>query len=122
MIGNHMGVTEMKLAALPRPSEEVVASITRTLEQKGLRVYRSFDLRTARSADVGCTCPHHGTAECDCQMVVLLIYGPEGQPSTLVLHGHDEHTWVVSMETANSELRAGITALFGPAQHGDEDV
>ena len=110
------------MRALPRRSDEVVASLTRSLEQAGLRVYRSFDLRTARSAGAGCTCPHHGTAECDCQMVVLLIYGPEAQPSTLVLHGHDQHTWIESLETANSEVRQIIATLFGPALHEDVEV
>lgn len=112
----------LSLGALPRSSDEVVASLTETLEQGGLHVYRSFDLRTARSAGGGCTCPHHGTAECDCQMVVLLIYGPEAQPSTLVLHGHDQHTWIESMETTSSEVRRAVATLFGPAALEDGEV
>ncbi len=54
-----------------------------------LEVQRSFDLQAARANHAGCTCPRHGTVECTCQMVVLLVYelGRDQLPATLVAHG-----------------------------------
>lgn len=39
-----------------------------------------------------CTCPHHGD-NCDCDLVVLLIYGKEQRPATIVAHSHNDRTW-----------------------------
>jgi len=63
---------------------------------------QTFDLHTARHALDDCPCPNHGTEECDCQMVVLLVYGKtsdvstplDTSPVTLILHGNDGQTWV----------------------------
>ncbi|HLF75213.1 MAG TPA: hypothetical protein VI524_12745 [Anaerolineales bacterium] len=57
-----------------------------------MRVVQTFDLQTARRAMADCPCPHHGTSECDCQMVVLLVYGEGTEPATLILHGNDGQT------------------------------
>jgi hypothetical protein len=62
------------------------------LAADGMKVIRSFDLQTARAAHVDCTCPHHGKDECDCQLVVLLVYDDQGTPITLVAHGKDNKT------------------------------
>ena len=59
-----------------------------------MRVLQTFDLHDVRLDVEDCSCPHHGTQECDCDMVVLLVYGKEPQPMTLVLHGCDGQTQV----------------------------
>lgn len=61
--------------------------------QAGLRPVQTFDLHAARLALHECPCPHHGTEECDCQMVILMIYGDGADPATLILHGNDGRTW-----------------------------
>ena len=53
----------------------------------------TFDLHDARLGLADCPCPHHGTAACDCQMIVLLIYANGASPVTLILHGNDGQTW-----------------------------
>jgi len=64
--------------------------LTRTLlSQAGLSVVQTFDLNTARLGHHNCSCPHHGTYACDCQMIVLLVYGKPAEPATLILHGND---------------------------------
>jgi hypothetical protein len=68
--------------------------ITQRLIEANLRSAQTFDLREARTGSSDCTCPHHGTAKCDCQMVVMLIYGSASEPVTLILHGNDGQTWV----------------------------
>lgn len=55
---------------------------------------RTFDLQDARVGAGECPCPEHGTEKCNCQMIVVLIYGQGKQPATLVLHGSDERTWL----------------------------
>lgn len=84
---------------LQSDSQAAIDASIRRLEHFGLQVVRSFDLKVARAAHVGCTCPHHGTEQCDCQMVVLLVYGQDGPPVTLVAHGHDGQTHIALVDT-----------------------
>jgi hypothetical protein len=81
-----------EIMTLKADCQITVDLVTRQLIKTGFEVIRSFDLRVARAAHVGCTCPHHGTELCNCQMVVLLIFGGDTSPATLVVHGHDNET------------------------------
>jgi len=65
---------------------------TKKLSQSGLRALQTFDLHTARHIQQDCPCPNHGTADCDCQMIVLMVYGEMPEPATLILHGSDGQT------------------------------
>jgi hypothetical protein len=92
-------------------AEAAVQLTTHVLEQHQLRVVRNFDLRNAlHSQDTPCTCPHHGTAECECNYVVLLAYdmtapGRRPQPAgQIVIHSHDGTTWL-SVPAANDGRR-----------------
>ena len=78
-----------------RQHNEVLPWLKEHLESAGLRVMQTFDLRGTASLSQGyCTCPHHGTAQCDCQLVVLLIYESEDAPVSLILHGNHGRTWL----------------------------
>jgi len=79
--------------ALRQECEEAIAQVIGCLSRNDLRVVRSFDLRSARAASDDFPCPRHGTLPCDCQFVVLLIYGTAVQPATLLAQGHDGQTW-----------------------------
>lgn len=82
---------------------EILARLKRDLVDSGLSVVQSFDLRSTRALHDGCTCPHHGTNQCTCELVVLLIYEPKGHPVTLTLDGRDKKTFVfVTDETGGS--------------------
>ena len=83
-----------KLLTLDCSAGEAVRWIVEALNRVDLQVATSFDLRTARAAHTDCSCPYHGTADCDCQMVVLLVYGTDVCPATLVVHGRDGRTWL----------------------------
>lgn len=72
----------------------LVKRITDHLSQVGLSTLQTFDLNAARHTQKDYSCPHHGKDDCDCQMVVLLIYGCLPEPVTLVVHGNDGRTWV----------------------------
>ena len=74
--------------------DEALQWTKQQLSQASLRAVQTFDLHTARLAMHDCPCPNHGTEECDCQMVVLLVYGKIEEPVTLILHGNNGQTWV----------------------------
>jgi hypothetical protein len=82
----------MPFLSLDQPGAEVQAWVHRQLTAAGFRVVQTFDLQVARRAHQDCTCPHHGTADCDCQLVVLLVYQQDEEPSTLVIHSRDSST------------------------------
>jgi hypothetical protein len=79
---------------LSQTCQQVDEWIRNLLSNADLRVIPTFDLQLARSAHTDCSCPHHGTEQCSCQLVILLIYGKEEQPATLVIHGQDGKTWI----------------------------
>jgi len=74
------------------------------LSKIGMQVVPSFDLQVARASQTNCTCPHHGSAQCSCQMVVLLIYQDGKPPVTLVLHGYDGRTEISLVESINPRV------------------
>lgn len=80
--------------ALNQNHDSAEAWVKEKLIGAGFRVVPTFDLQVARSAHPECPCPHHGTNKCNCQLVVLLVYGKSEDPATLVIHGQDGKTWI----------------------------
>ena len=80
--------------AVKQPCDETLQWAKQQLSLADLRTVQTFDLHAARVGSHDCPCPNHGTNECDCQMVVLLVYGATTDPETLILHGNDGQTWV----------------------------
>jgi hypothetical protein len=97
--------------------EATISWINQQLTVLGLVVKPSFDLQVAKSSHNGCTCPHHGTAQCDCQIVVLLVYGEQDSPITLVVHSQDGTTYLSMTESLyNGEentIQGKIVAALG---------
>ena len=102
-------------AAFTLPVQSDTQILTNQLIQRlvsaGLQVVRSFDLKAARAAQVDCACPHHGTVQCDCQMVVLLVYEQDSLPFTLVLHGHDGQTQIAFVDPIEKILSAHVAKM-----------
>jgi hypothetical protein len=92
------------LLRLKLPSEEAVSWLTGFINKAGLRVVRTFDLQDARHHHAQCPCPHHGTDLCDCQLVVLLVYGNSSCPVSLLAHSYDGQTFVSLVD--NPQQRA----------------
>jgi len=78
---------------------EAVAEIMQQLVSANLQVLRTFDLQMSRTTFTQCTCPNHGTEQCDCQLVVLLVYRDKLPPTSLVAHGHDGKTWFALVDS-----------------------
>jgi hypothetical protein len=81
------------------PCGHALPKVNQQLKDAGLRTVQTFDLHSAMSGMHGCSCPNHGTEECDCQMVVLLVYGGAMEPETLILHGDSHRTWISLADT-----------------------
>jgi hypothetical protein len=103
---------------LERPCENAIDWVVQQINNAGLHVVRTFDLLVARHSQVSCPCPHHGTDQCDCQMVVLLVYGSDRQPVSIVAHGYNSQTWFSVVDTpqqrADPRLEAAIRLVLVP--------
>lgn len=100
---------------------EAVSQVQDILNETGLRVLVSFDSHHVRDGAVPAACPHHGTSNCDCQVVILLVYDVEGQPATLMAHGQDGETWI-SLAAAPGQrpparLERKIAKALSPLPH-----
>ena len=91
--------------------ETAARAATEALTRHDFRVVRSFDLRSALAplaAHADCECPHHGTAQCTCQFVVLLAYGDPstgsgGAPVVVTAHSRDIQAQVQIVHDANTQ-------------------
>jgi len=97
-------MTTSSFLTLDLPCDMALQWAKQKLSQAGLRALQTFDLHTARLALHECACPNHGTEDCDCQMIILMVYGETADvstlptvvntsPATLILHGNDGKTW-----------------------------
>ena len=78
--------------SVDRHCDETLQWAKKQLLLADLRAVQTFDLHTVRIGLHDCSCPNHGTDDCNCQMVVLLVYGRATEPITLILHGNDGQT------------------------------
>ncbi|MCX6078703.1 MAG: hypothetical protein NTW32_04140 [Chloroflexi bacterium] len=78
---------------LEQPYNTAIGMVMRQVCSLGFQASTTFDLQEARHAHDNCACPYHGTEQCDCQLVVILIYGHAPRPATLIAHGHEGKTW-----------------------------
>ena len=97
---------------MEKPCDEAMAWVMRQANAAGLQVLRTFDLQMARLAHSECPCPHHGTDQCDCQMVVLLVYADSYRPISLVAHSHDGKTWFSLVNTPQQRADPRLEATI----------
>lgn len=95
--------------------EQTVSLLIDRLTQQGYRPKRSFDLRDALHHQPNCSCPYHGTSECNCQYVVLLIYEQTRitAPAAITIHECDGITQVrlIDMPVVETSAQPLLTAL-----------
>ncbi len=89
-------------------AEVAAQAATAVMIRRGLQVVRSFDLHTVSGAHGDCTCPYHGTADCTCQYVVLLVYGESSAPATLTFHSRDAQAQAQIVRDAYNQPEAGL--------------
>ena len=83
----------------------VIEEIIQNLTQVNLAVVESFDLQEARANHSQCACPHHGTDQCACQLAVLLVYGEDAEPASLMVHGNEERTEVSIIDSLGQTIK-----------------
>ena len=82
-----------------KPCDEAISEVMQQLISANLQVLRTFDLKLSQAALTQCICPKHGTEQCDCQFVVLLIYLEKLLPTSLVAQGQDGKTWFALVDS-----------------------
>lgn len=102
---------------LTHPFRDVFAWTTRQLNSAGLQVEQTFDLQVARVSHGGCSCPHHGTEQCSCQMVVLLVRSEDTEPLTLILHGNDGETNLTIVNLAGKHANLNLDTTIRLVLH-----
>lgn len=93
------------LFVLPEITDSVELQISSLLRSAGYLVIKSFDLQTVVQNHEGCECI---TDSCDCQMIVLLIYAPQGAPVTLMLDGNKNETSVYLVNDSNHPAHSNM--------------
>lgn len=105
------------ILSVNQPCDETLQWTKGQLLQADIRFVQTFDLHAARAGSHDCQCPNHGTGECDCQMVVLLVYGKGTEPATLFLHGNNGQTWLSIAESprqkTDTKLHTAIRQALG---------
>ena len=92
--------------------DQVLQWTSEQLTQAGLRTVQTFNLHTARAGGHNCPCPNHGTSECDCQLVILLVYGESLEPISLILHGNNGQTWLSLAEIPSTGLAKSVQRVL----------
>ncbi len=100
------------LLIVPRDCEFVVGRLTQRLALGGYNAERSFDLQRVQTEPATCACPHHGTAKCNCQMIVLLVYFPSGVMRTMIAHGCDGITHLDWSEELTIQEQEGLGEII----------
>jgi hypothetical protein len=90
-------------------AETTAQSLTAAFTRRGLRVVRSFDLRSALATHADCDCPYHGTAQCTCQFAVLLVYAGAGAPVVVTVHSRDTQARIRIVRPVAGLLSDGAT-------------
>jgi hypothetical protein len=86
---------------LPLCFDEATRKVSKRLTEAGFAVVRSFDLRSVQSTSFGGVCPNHGTAACDCELAIFLVYAATGDPVPVLARSHNRRTWLSVVETVS---------------------
>ena len=105
-------------------SAQALPAILSTLQRHGFSVVQSFDLRSARAGDPECACPYHGTEQCSCQYIVLLVYpsiqATRASPIILTIQSHD--TCACAQCRCDQTEVVLVELAFVPAQSANGEV
>jgi hypothetical protein len=97
-----MNAGRQPILVLKQDCNCTVDQVTAQLNEAGYSVVRSFDLLSALARYTNSIC----------QMVILLVYGKEGPPSTLIIDGNDISTSVFLDHEPDRSTRSRFITLF----------
>lgn len=99
-----------------RDCNQVIGEVSQLLTRSNLTVIESFDLQAARAHHNSCDCPQHGTEQCTCQLAILLVYGDDNVPVSLMIDGNNERAELSIIETPGQtiapDIKGKITATL----------
>ena len=107
---NHHGRQPLRVVDLR--CSTFVEPLKKAFSDAGLWSFQSFDLQSTRALHEGCTCEYHGTSQCTCELVVLLVYRALGDPITLVLDGRDEKTYIFIVDDKGPSVRPATREMI----------
>ena len=82
-----------------RDCQTSVHDVSECLQNGGYQVLQVFNLQVARATQPSSCCPIHGMEQCDCQLVIFLVYAGDKQSVTLMVYGNDCETSVEIVNT-----------------------
>lgn len=103
MIMNHQGKKPLHVVDIQ--CSKFVGPLKKAFTDAGLGSFQSFDLQSTRALHDNCPCEYHGTSQCTCELVVLLVYRALGDPITLVLDGRDDQTYIFIVDDKGPSIR-----------------
>lgn len=101
--------------SISSPCDKTLHWTKKCLARADLRAVQTFDLHAARVGMHDCPCPNHGGEDCDCQMVVLLVYGDVETPASLILHGNEGQTWLSIADEPRQRVDPKLLAVIKQA-------
>lgn len=105
------------ILTLNQSADAATTWTTNRLREHGFEIKQTFNLKTAQVLQDECSCPHHGSKDCTCQMVILLAYTQsEQQPVTIVIHGRDGKTCLSLADSGSKAINENIIHVLMPAQ------
>lgn len=110
---------QISIMTLRQSVEATISWAMQKLLALGFQVERTFDLQVARLAHADCPCPYHGTKDCNCQMIILIVHS-EAQFGTVVAHGQDEHTSLALVTGTNQSIDERVIQALLPATENFE--
>jgi hypothetical protein len=110
MMMNHQGKKPLQIVDIQ--CSKFVGPLKQAFSDAGLWSFQSFDLQSTRALHDNCTCEYHGTSQCTCELVVLLVYRALGDPITLVLDGRDERTYIFLIDEKGPSVRPATREMI----------
>jgi len=108
------------IMTLHKPAETAASWTMGRLVRHGFQVEQTFDLHAARTSQVNCPCPFHGTTDCTCQMIVFLVHRQETQPITIVVHGHDDQASLSLVDAEGNAMIEDVIRALLPVMENSE--
>lgn len=103
---------------LRKPWPALLPRLVSALRDRGYQTTQTFDLQAARKSlghGPDEPCPHHGTAPCNCQYLVIQATGIDRSPLGVVIHGHDLTTTISFLAGDEEETRRDLERAFHEA-------
>lgn len=97
-----------------------VVEVIQKHSSANLQALRTFNLQISRASFTQGSCSKHGTEQCDCQFVVLLVYRDKFPPTSLIAHGQNSKTWFALVDSPNQRISPRSMAVIRQALNAPE--